>query len=140
MYKDLAKKNRCQKNLQSRWEKKVSGLGQKNRPRIRTRLTRRPCKTLGNMLFSQHGIRWKRSLCCLPPSGNRQLCKETLVKPMENTYSSLGALCVTTCVIGQRQGRTRLGGKPYKTNGNNDPGKELCVLSVPTRRVNRTAL
>ena len=37
---------------------------------------------------------------------------------MENKYSSLGALCVTTCVIGQRQGKTRLGGEPYKTNGN----------------------
>ena len=69
------------------------------------------------MLFSQQGIWWERPLCCLPPIGNRQLCKGTLIKPRENELSPLGALCVTTCVIGQREGKTRLGGKPYKTNG-----------------------
>ena len=52
-----------------------------------------------------------------PPIGNKQLCKGTLIKPMENELSPFGALCMTTCVIGQREGKTRLGGKRYKPNG-----------------------
>ena len=130
----------CRKHKDFQWFSHVSGRP----PRRAWRTQKIQCsKRLGSVNRHSHIIRVAVFCPDLPAvisedhenSGNSRTVivspanNINLTKTKGNELSPLGALCVTICVIGQREGKTRLGGKPYKTNGNQGSCRRvLCTF------------